>query len=58
MLLLTLALLLLNAFFVLAEFATVKMRGTQIDLLAARGHPSARILRHVNQRIEEYLSVC
>jgi CBS domain containing-hemolysin-like protein/mannitol/fructose-specific phosphotransferase system IIA component (Ntr-type) len=58
MLVLALILLLLNSFFVLAEFATVKMRSTQIDLLAARRHPAARILRHVNQRIEEYLSVC
>ena len=36
-LLLTVLLLLLNAFFVLAEFAAVKARPTQMEALAAKG---------------------
>lgn len=36
-LLIALALLLLNAFFVLAEFALVKLRATRIEELVAQG---------------------
>ena len=39
------ALVLLNGFFVAAEFALVKMRHTQLDLLIAKGHRRARIAR-------------
>lgn len=51
-------LLLLNAFFVLAEFALVKIRGTQIDALEKRGVRGATSLRHVHGHIDEYLAVC
>jgi CBS domain containing-hemolysin-like protein len=51
-------LLLLNAFFVLAEFALVKIRGTQIDALEKRGVRRAASLRHIHEHIDEYLAVC
>jgi CBS domain containing-hemolysin-like protein len=57
-LLILVALLLLNAFFVLAEFALVKIRGTQIDALEKRGVRRATSLRHIHEHIDEYLAVC
>lgn len=51
-------LLALNAFFVLAEFAIVKIRGTQIDALERAGVRHAASLRHIHQHIDEYLAVC
>ena len=48
-------LVLLNGFFVAAEFALVKMRHTQLDLLIAKGHRRAKIarglLRHLDTTI-------
>lgn len=49
---------LLNAFFVAAEFALVKVRGTQIEMLAQRGSRSARMGQHVLQHLDRYLSAC
>jgi CBS domain containing-hemolysin-like protein/mannitol/fructose-specific phosphotransferase system IIA component (Ntr-type) len=57
-LLAALLLLLLNAFFVLAEFAAVKARPTQMEALAARGSRRAKIVEHIQTRLDEYLSVC
>jgi CBS domain containing-hemolysin-like protein len=51
-------LLLLNAFFVLAEFAAVRVRGTQISELEEQGRHGAPLLRHIHDHIDEYLSVC
>ena len=51
-------LLALNAFFVLAEFAIVKIRGTQIDALERNGVRNASTLRHIHEHIDEYLAVC
>lgn len=58
LLLLAVVLLLVNAFFVLAEFAAVKSRATQVEALVARGEPRAKTLRHVISHLDEYLSVC
>jgi CBS domain containing-hemolysin-like protein/mannitol/fructose-specific phosphotransferase system IIA component (Ntr-type) len=58
LLLLVFLLLLLNAFFVLAEFAAVKIRPTQVEAIASRGDRRAKALRHIVQHIEEYLPVC
>ncbi|MCX7887451.1 MAG: CNNM domain-containing protein [Verrucomicrobiae bacterium] len=58
LLLLTALLLLVNAFFVLAEFAAVKMRPTRVEELASRGDRRAKVLQHIQQHIDEYLSVC
>jgi CBS domain containing-hemolysin-like protein/mannitol/fructose-specific phosphotransferase system IIA component (Ntr-type) len=51
-------LLLLNAFFVLAEFAAVRLRGTQITAMHEHHPREARLLRHIHDRLDEYLSVC
>ncbi len=55
---LALLLILLNAFFVLAEFAAVKTRSTQMDVLAANGNKRARQMQHIQTHIDKYLSVC
>jgi CBS domain containing-hemolysin-like protein len=51
-------LLLLNAFFVLAEFSVVKVRSTQIDALERTGVRGAAALRIVQEDIDAYLNVC
>lgn len=56
--LIALLLLLLNAFFVLAEFGAVKMRPTRVEELARSGDPRAALLRHIQGHLDEYLSVC
>ena len=56
--LITLLLLLLNAFFVLAEFASVKVRPARGEELADRGVSRARVLQNIQQHLDEYLSVC
>jgi len=55
---LTLALLFVNAFFVAAEFAIVRVRGTQLDELAAAGSTRARLGAHISDHIDAYLSAC
>src|SRR6266511_463541 len=55
-LLLTVFLLLANAFFVAAEFALVRVRETQLRELADAGSSRARLARHMNERIDAYLS--
>ncbi len=57
-LLLTLLLLLLNAFFVLAEFAAVKARPTHMEALAAKGDLRAKMMMHIQTKLDQYLSVC
>jgi CBS domain containing-hemolysin-like protein/mannitol/fructose-specific phosphotransferase system IIA component (Ntr-type) len=54
----TLLLLLLNAFFVLAEFAAVKVRPTRVEELVDNGDHRAKVLQHIQQHLDEYLSVC
>lgn len=51
-------LLVLNAFFVLAEFAAVKVRSTEIDVMQEKRKSEALILRHIHSNLDEYLSVC
>ncbi len=45
-----------NAFFVAAEFALVKVRVAQIDQLAEEGHWAARMTRKVLDHLDAYLS--
>jgi len=52
------ALLLVNAFFVLAEFALVKLRPTQVEALVHAGNARARVVAHIQGSLDEYLSVC
>ncbi len=51
-------LLVLNAFFVLAEFASVKIRSTQIQALTERGVARAKVVRYIQTNLDEFLSVC
>ena len=55
---LALLLLLLNAFFVLAEFAAVKVRPSRIEALVEGGNARAKVMQHIQVRLDEYLSVC
>ena len=51
-------LILLNAFFVLAEFAAVKMRPTQVEALVEAGNKRAKTLERIQAHLDEFLSVC
>jgi CBS domain containing-hemolysin-like protein len=57
-LLAALTLLLLNAFFVLAEFAAVSIRASRIEELVAQGRRGAKVVQHVHNHLDEYLSMC
>lgn len=50
------ALVLMNGFFVAAEFALVKIRDTQLEPLIHEGRRRARIARHVVSHLDRYLS--
>ncbi|HTY89339.1 MAG TPA: hemolysin family protein [Candidatus Acidoferrum sp.] len=50
------ALVLLNAFFVAAELAFVRIRDTQLDALAGRGNRRAKMARHISAHIDAYIS--
>src|SRR5467141_3432835 len=52
------ALVLLNGFFVAAEFALVKVRETQLAPLIAKGHRRARIANRVIGNLDASLSAC
>ncbi len=52
----TIILVLLNGFFVAAEFAIVKVRSSQIDLKAAKGSKNAQIAKHIIEHLDSYLS--
>jgi CBS domain containing-hemolysin-like protein len=49
-------LVLLNGFFVAAEFALVKVRDTQLSPLMRRGHRRARVADYILQRLDSFLS--
>ncbi len=51
-----LVLVLLNAFFVAAEFALVKVRDTQLSPLAQRGYRRARVAEYISSRLDAFLS--
>ena len=54
--LLLLVLVVVNGFFVAAEFAFVKIRGTQLDTLVVKGHRRAQVARHIIANLNSYLS--
>jgi len=56
-LLLTLILLLLNAFFVLAEFSAVRLRPSRVEELVAQGHKTAKIVQDIQTHLDDYLPV-
>lgn len=51
-------LVLLNGFFVAAEFAMVKVRSTRIETLVMEGNPSAKYAKNIVDRLDAYLSAC
>lgn len=51
-----LALVLLNGFFVAAEFSLVRIRETQLDMLVAKRNRRAKLARHIVRNINSYLS--
>ncbi len=53
---LTLLLVLLNGFFVAAEFALVKVRSSQIELMVRTGSVVAKITQHLIENLNAYLS--
>lgn len=55
-LLLALFLVLLNGFFVAAEFSIVKVRYSQIQIKAAEGNAMAKQAEHIIKHLDEYLS--
>lgn len=57
-LLVAVILIFLNAFFVLAEFAVVKARPTQMEALAVKGNRRAKLVEKIQTHLDEYLSVC
>jgi CBS domain containing-hemolysin-like protein len=52
----TLALVLLNGFFVAAEFAMVRVRGSQIELKAKSGSAVAKVARGILHNLDGYLA--
>lgn len=46
-----------NFFFVMSEFAIVKLRDSQVAALALANDPRASLLRHIKAHLDEYLSV-
>jgi CBS domain containing-hemolysin-like protein len=52
------ALVLMNGFFVAAEFALVKIRRSQLETMTAEGNRRAAIGHHVVENLNAYLSAC
>ena len=48
--------LLMNAFFVIAEFALVRVRKSQIELAVEEKKPGARAAKKIAENINAYLS--
>ncbi len=53
---LTIFLVFLNGFFVAAEFAIVKVRGSQIEIKAKTGSKVAKIAKHMTSHLDGYLA--
>jgi len=51
-----LALVLMNGFFVAAEFALIRVRETQLDALVGRGQRGAKMALHIVRNLNSYLS--
>jgi len=52
----TIFLVLLNGFFVAAEFAIVKVRASQVELKVSTGSKRAKMTAHILQHLDKYLS--
>ncbi len=53
---LTVFLVLLNGFFVAAEFAIVKVRGSQIEIQAKSGGRMAKVARSITHNLDGFLA--
>lgn len=53
-----LALVILNGFFVAAEYALTKVPRTTLDALSEQGKSSAKLARRITQNLDSYLSAC
>ncbi|MEW9668574.1 hemolysin family protein [Ammoniphilus sp. 3BR4] len=51
-------LVLLNGFFVAAEFAMVKVRSTRLESLASEGNGKAKLAQKLTSNLDAYLSAC
>lgn len=49
-------LVLLNGFFVAAEFALVRIRSTQIETLVEEGRSSAKLIQEIEDNLDDYLA--
>ncbi len=56
--LITLLIIALNGFFVAAEFALVKVRWSQIDVLIKQWNSKAHFIKHAVDHLDDYLSAC
>ena len=54
----TLFFVLLNGFFVAAEFALVKVRESRIDQMVRSGNRAGRTVKHILGHLDRYLSAC
>lgn len=54
----TLLLVILNGFFVAAEFALVKVRGSQLDIKIQKGSKRAKLSKYLIENLDSYLSAC
>lgn len=52
----TILLVLLNGFFVAAEFSIVKVRASQVELKASKGSRRAKMTAHIISHLDKYLS--
>lgn len=52
----TIFLVLLNGFFVAAEFSIVKVRASQVDIKVAKGSKKAKMTQHILENLDRYLS--
>ena len=57
-LLLVVFFLAMNAFFVIAEFAMVRVRPSQIEMAAQEGKPGAGAAKRITENVNAYLSAC
>ena len=57
-LLLVLFFLLMNAFFVAAEFSLVRVRKSQVEILVDEGRKGAKYTKLVADNVNAYLSAC
>ncbi|AOZ94526.1 hemolysin family protein [Paenibacillus crassostreae] len=55
---LVIALILLNGFFVSAEYAMVKARSSRIDTLVSDGRKGALLARNITNNVDSYLLAC